>query len=141
MSECEKIPDKSWYKEKFEEEIKDQLDIEELAAKEIVSNIELMTTQTEIFDLGTTTHITSYWNNFFAFQSITPKVLRAINKQGFSTVKREKLVLYLLNSITFSKLYLSEVLYCSEAGYTLVSIWQLDNASFSTTFANGRCML
>jgi len=100
-----------------------------------------MTTQTEIFDLGTTTHITSYWNNFFAFQSITPKVLRAINKQGFSTVKREKLVLYLLNSITFSKLYLSEVLYCPEAGYILVSIWQLDDTGFSTTFANGRYIL
>ena len=75
VSECEEIPDKSWYEEEFEEEIKDQSDIEELAAKEIVSNIELITTQTEIFDSSTTTHITSYWNNFFAFQSIAPKVL------------------------------------------------------------------
>jgi len=100
-----------------------------------------MTTQTEIFDLGTTTHITFYWNNFFAFQSITPKILRATNKQGFSTVRREKLVLYLLNSITFSKLHLSEVLYYPEAGYILVSIWQLDDTGFSTTFANERYIL
>jgi len=45
------------------------------------------------------------------------------------------------NSTTFSKLYLSEVFYCSEIGYTLVSIGQLNDASFSTTFANRRCII
>ena len=102
--------------------MEDQSDVEELAAKEIVSNVELMTTQTEIFDSGTTTHITPYQNNFSAFQSITPKVLQAANKQGFSVVRRGKLVLDLPNGTTFSKLCLSEVLYCPEAGYILVSI-------------------
>jgi len=100
-----------------------------------------MTIQTEIFDLGTTTHITPYQNNFFAFQSIVPKVLQAANKQDFSIVGREKLVLYLPNGTTFSKLHLSEVFYYPKAGYTLVLIWQLDDTSFLTTFANRRCML
>ena len=66
-SEYEEIPDKLWSKEEFEEEIEDQSDVKELATEEIVSNVKLMTTQTEIFDSGATTHITPYWNNFSAF--------------------------------------------------------------------------
>jgi len=45
------------------------------------------------------------------------------------------------NGTTLSKLHLSKVLYCPEVGYTLVSIGQLDDAGFSTTFANGRCII
>jgi len=59
-SEYEEIPDKLWSKEEFEEEIEDQSDVKELATEEIVSNVKLMTTQTEIFDSGATTHITPY---------------------------------------------------------------------------------
>ena len=60
VSECEGISDKSWSEEEFEKEVENWLDIKELAIKKIVSNIELMTIQTEIFDLGTTTYITFY---------------------------------------------------------------------------------
>ena len=47
----------------------------------------------------------------------------------------------LLNIITFSKLHLSEVLYSSEARYTLIPIEQLDDAGFSITFANIKCII
>jgi len=67
VSKYEEIPDKPWSEEEFEEEVENQSDVEELAAEEIVSNVELMTTQTEIFDSGTTTHITPYRNDFSAF--------------------------------------------------------------------------
>ena len=66
-SEYEEILDKLWSKEEFEEEVEDQSDVKELTAEEIVSNVELMITWTEIFDLGATTHITLYWNNFSDF--------------------------------------------------------------------------
>jgi len=100
--------------EELEEEVEDQSDVEELVAEEIVSNVELMTTQTEVFDSGATTHITPYRNNFSTFQSIVPKVLQATNKQGFSAVGRGELVLDLPNGTTLSKFHLSEVLYCPE---------------------------
>ena len=44
VSECKEIPDKSWSEEEFEEEVENQSDVEELTAKEIVSNVKLMTT-------------------------------------------------------------------------------------------------
>jgi len=44
VSEYKEIPDKSWSEEEFEEEVENQSDVEELAAKEIVSNVKLMTT-------------------------------------------------------------------------------------------------
>ena len=51
VSECEEILDKSWSEEEFEEEVEeleeeveDQSNVEELAAEEIISNVELMTT-------------------------------------------------------------------------------------------------
>ena len=130
VSEYEEILDKLWSKEEFEKEVEDQSDVKELTAEEIVSNVKLMTTWTEIFDSGTTTHITLYRNNFFDFQSITSKVLQAANKQGFSAVRRGELILDLPNGTAFSKLYLSEVLYCPEARYILVLIGQLDDAGF-----------
>ena len=47
----------------------------------------------------------------------------------------------LLNSTTFSKLHFSEVLYSSKARYTLISIKQLNDAGFSITFANRKCII
>ena len=74
VSECEEILDKSWSEEEFEEEVEeleeeveDQSNVEELAAEEIISNVELMTTWTKVFDSGTTTHITPYRNDFSTF--------------------------------------------------------------------------
>jgi len=47
----------------------------------------------------------------------------------------------LFNSTTSSKLHFSKVLYYPEAGYILVLIGQLNNAGFSTLFANGKCII
>jgi hypothetical protein len=38
-----------------------------------------------------------------------------------------------------SNIRLTEVLYCPDIGYTLVSIGRIDDAGYSTTFANGKC--
>jgi len=37
--------------------------------------------------------------------------------------------------------HLQNVFYSPEAGYTLISIGQLDNMGFSTTFGNGKCVI
>ena len=83
---------------------RDWLDIKKLTAKEIVSIIEPTTTQIKVFNSDTTTHIASYWDNFSTFQSIIQKVLKAANKQSFSAVEKEELVLDLqivLYSLSF----------------------------------------
>jgi len=45
------------------------------------------------------------------------------------------------NGSSISQLKLTEVLYSPEAGYTLVFIGHLDEAGFTITFANGKCVI
>jgi len=116
------MSDGSWVEGEFARELVDWSDGEEFAVKEIVSVTELTTTQVEIFDSGATTHISPYQENFSSFNHIPLKTLCAANKQGFNAVGKGELVLDLPNGSTSSQLYLSEVFYCPEAGYTLVSI-------------------
>lgn len=140
-SEVESGSVDSWVEGEFARESDDWSDFEELAAEEIVNVVEPTPTRVEVFDSGASAHISPYRDDFSTFQSTPPKVLRAANKQGFSAIGKGELVLDLPNGATSSKLHLTEVLYSPEAGYTLVSIGRLDDAGFSTTFANGKCTI
>lgn len=51
------------------------------------------------------------------------------------------MVINVLNGSSILQLKLTEVLYLLEAGCTLVSISYLNKASFTTTFANGKCVI
>jgi hypothetical protein len=125
----------------FAKESTDWSDVEELAAEEVVSVSEPVPMRVEVFNSGTTTHISPYRESFSTFETIPPQPLCAANKESFSAIGKGEVILDLPNSIATSQLHLSEVLYSPKAGYTLVSIGQLDNASFSTTFANGKCII
>jgi len=103
--------------------------------------MEPSSTRVKVFDSGTTTHIPLYQSDFTTFEPILPKVLYTINKQGFCTIEKGKMVLDLPNNNTTSKLYLNKVLYSPEANYTLVSIDRLNNKGFSTTCSSGQCII
>ena len=45
------------------------------------------------------------------------------------------------NGMVSSKLYLTEVLFSPEVRYTLVSIGQLDQCGYTTTFGGGSCTI
>lgn len=79
-------------------------------------------TQIEIFNSGTSCHISPHCNAFTSFQSIAPHPLHAANKQNFNAVGKGDIVLDILNGVVTSQLRLTEVLYSPEAGYTLISI-------------------
>ena len=51
------------------------------------------------------------------------------------------MVIEVLNSMKSSQLQLTEVLYSSEVGYTLVSIGRLDEFGYLTTFGDGKCTI
>jgi len=95
----------------------------------------------EIFDSGTTRHISPYRDDFVTLSAIAPKTLRAANKENFSAVGVGELVIDVPNGVDISQLQLTEVLYSPEVGYTLVSIGRLDEKGFSATFGNGKCIL
>lgn len=102
---------------------------------------EVTTTRTKVFDSGATTHISPYCDEFSVFKTIPPHPLHAANKQAFNVVRKGEVMLSLPNGITSSQLHLNKVLYSPKAGYTLVSISQLDDAGFLTTFTNGTCTI
>jgi len=95
----------------------------------------------EIFDSGTTRHISPYRDDFVNLSAITPKTLHAANKESFSTVGVGELVIDIPNGVDISQLHLTEVLYSPQVGYTLVSIGRLDEKGFSATFGGGKCIL
>ena len=117
------------------------INIKELTTEEIISIVEPITTQIRNFDSDATIHITFYQDDFSIFQFIIAKVLSFANKQKLSVVGKKELVLDLPNSVTFSKLYLSKVLYSFKTRYTLVLIKWLDNTTFSIIFTNKKCIM
>lgn len=76
----------------------------------------------EVYDSGCTKHISPYRDDFRNYAEIPPKAFRA-------------------NGADISQLQLTEVLYSPEVGYTLVSIGNLDENGFTTTFSGGKCVL
>jgi hypothetical protein len=95
----------------------------------------------ELYDSGTTRHISPYHEHFETMSSIPPKPFVAANKQRFNATGIGELVIEVPNGVDVSKLRLTEVLYSPEVGYTLVSIGRLDDLGYSTTFADGTCTI
>jgi hypothetical protein len=91
----------------------------------------------ELYNSGSTCHISPFKERFKTLSTITPKSFTAANKQSFNAVG----VIEIPNGVDVSKLCLTEVLYSPEVGYTLVSIRCLDELGYSATFADGKCTL
>jgi hypothetical protein len=95
----------------------------------------------ELYDSGTTRHISPYRKDFENYTEITPKSFTAANQQKFSAVGTGEMVVDVPNGVDVSSLRLTEVLYSPEVGYTLVSIGKLDECGFSATFKDGQCII
>ena len=98
-------------------------------------------TRIELYDSGTTRHISPYRDMFENFTDIPPKSFNAANKQKFSAIGQGEMVIEVPNGVDASKLRLTEVLYSPEVGYTLVSIGRLDECGYSATFEGGKCTI
>jgi len=95
----------------------------------------------QIFDSGTCCHISPYCDAFSNISDISPWSLCAANKQSFSAVSKGDMVIDVPNGSSILQLKLTEVLYLPKAGYILVSVGHLNKASFTTTFANRKCVI
>jgi hypothetical protein len=95
----------------------------------------------ELYDSGCTNHISPYHDRFEIFERTSPQSFKAANKQIFSMSGKGDLVIDIPNDDSFTKLRLMDVQYTPNVTYTLVSIGKLDDASFTATFGNGKCVL
>ena len=95
----------------------------------------------ELYDSGCTNHISPYRTAFEDFINIPPRFFKAANQQTFSTIGKGDVVINVPNGECFTQLRLQGVLYSPNVAYTLVSIGRLDDAGFSATFGQGKCVL
>ena len=95
----------------------------------------------ELYDSGTTCHISPYRDAFETYTTIPPKPFTAANRQVFNATGIGEMVVDIPNRYDVSRLRLTEVLSSKEVGYTLVSVGHLDELGLSTTFADGFCTI
>ena len=95
----------------------------------------------ELYDSGSTWHISPYKDQFVSLTAISPKTFLAANKQSFNATAISNLVINVPNECNITKLRLAKVLYLPAVGYTLVSIGYLDQLGYSVTFADGTCTI
>ncbi|KIO08044.1 hypothetical protein M404DRAFT_78898, partial [Pisolithus tinctorius Marx 270] len=95
----------------------------------------------ELYDSGSTRHISPYKEKFERLTPIPPRLFSAANRQLFDATAMGELVIEVPNGYDVTKLRLTEVLYSPEVGYTLVSIGRLDQLGYSVTFAEGTCTI
>ena len=97
--------------------------------------------QVELYDSGTTCHISPYRERFKNLVDIPDKFFTATNRQKFVVTGVGNMIVELPNRYDVLKLRLTKVLFSLEVGYTLVSIGRLDELGLSTTFAEGFCTI
>ena len=114
-------------------------DVENTAMK--VSNKSHTTHEVDLFDSGTTRHISPYHEHFKNYSDIPSKPFVAANRQSFCATGVGDMVIEVPNGYDVAQLRLTEVLYSPEVGYTLVSIGRLDELGLSTMFAEGHCTI
>ncbi len=90
-------------------------------------------TRAEIIDSGCTRHLTPDRQNLSNYVEIAPKSFRAANKQSMSAVGKGEMSMEVPNGPRASKLKLTDVLHVPQAGYTLVSVGQLDKAGYTVS--------
>ena len=82
---------------------------------------------TELYNLGTTQHISPYKHDFITYLPLTPPVfLNAANQQKFPAIGHGTLVIQVPLGDDESRLTLHSTLHAPAVSYTLVSIWALD---------------
>ena len=97
--------------------------------------------QTVLFNSGSTCHIFLYCTSFQEYCDIPPKSLSTANMSDFIAVGRENMCIEVPNGMVLSKLYLTKVLFSPKVGYMLVSIGQLDQCNYTTTFGGSSCTI
>jgi hypothetical protein len=102
---------------------------------------EVNSPRSELYDSGSTRHITPFRDKLTNFVKITPKSFNAANKSSFSVIGCGDMVVDVPSGVDSGKIHLTEVLYSPEVGYTLISIGRLDDAGITTTFSNGTCTM
>jgi hypothetical protein len=137
---CVAEPD--WFEMVGEGEIGGVEDLHDASASAfVIAEAVNLSQVAELYDSGCTTHISPYQSRFVNFTRIAPRTFKTANQQNFDATGKGDLLVDVPCDGGDSQLRLVDTLYSPTVGYTLVSIGQLDDARFTSTFGHGRCLL
>jgi hypothetical protein len=100
-----------------------------------------MTHSVEIYDSGCTRHMTPDRHRLINYRTIPPKPISAANQESFSAIGVGEMMIQAPNGTTATKIRLRNVLYAPNMGCTLISISQIDQAGYSVSFQDGKCIV
>jgi transposase InsO family protein len=123
----------------FATAIADISDADEGAFVSLLTEVVQPAGRVDLYDSGTTEHLTPYRDQFSTYRDITPKSFTAANRQKFHAVGSGDMFIDVPDGLDVSKMKLTEVLYSPEIGYTLISVGRLDSQGFTATFGDGKC--
>jgi gag-polypeptide of LTR copia-type/Zinc knuckle len=111
---------------------------EEMAAAIIMTLEEDTGPCTELYDSGTTRHISPYMADFSTYTTLSPPIyVNTANQQHFPALGEGNLVIQVPNNGTKSKLVLHKALHVPMVNYTLVSISRLDMEGYHAHIGGG----
>ena len=95
--------------------------------------------QVELYDSGTTCHISPYQSNFSTYIKLDlSDFLNAANQQHFPAIGTGTLVICAPNGNAQSSIILHDVLHAPAVGYTLVSLGALDRKGYRTSLGSSQ---
>src|SRR5438309_8754510 len=80
----------------------------------------------EVYDSGTTHHLSPYRHLFTTFHPIPAKQLHAANQMTFQAIGVGDMLVDMPNRSEIMQVKLKDVLYAPEVGYTLISMGKID---------------
>ena len=93
----------------------------------------------DLYDSGASHHMLPCQEDFINFQEIAERLLMVANQQTFTATGLGKMIVSMLNGDKVAKIKLTCILYTPALGFTLISIGQIDNAGYYSTFGGGIC--
>ena len=139
--------DKDWFVELTDEDTHDLIYDAEDAYTKTFSHMLLAgedlnpSEHMELFDSGTSHHMSSYCNQFINYKAIVPKSITAADNHTFQAIGKGDLMISIPNGKSVTHIHLKDILYAPKMGITLISISKLDIAGFAALFHDKCCQI
>ena len=114
----------------------------ELEAAYLAGTDETRNTEIDLYDSGTTRHMSGFHHRLINYVDIDPIPIRTADKHSFQATGKGDMYVYLPNrDKTNSRILLKDVLYAPQMGTTLVSISRIAGAGSTVVFTANVCRI
>jgi Pol polyprotein, beta-barrel domain/Integrase core domain/GAG-pre-integrase domain len=107
----------------------------------VLGTSSLMGREVDVYDSGTSGHMSPDCHRFTTFKEITPCAINAADKTVFKATGMGNMRLGIPNGKTTMHITLKDVLYCADIAFTLISLTCCDAAGFSVLLKDRKCLI